>query len=188
MGLYVVEWLIENCLVPGETEAETARVFSTSLLETFSRPDGYTIHWTVENGKANLITTHVVLDTRHDEYEEKIFFVIQCKAPGLERQSSVWDEVAENLREYLGGITSDNRKFGAVAIGKLVRFYEFDEATGSLVDFDGDGTVYQMDLQCQAITEKFMHFREHYLILFHVVWRRRVERVVIKMFIWRCGG
>jgi hypothetical protein len=94
------------------------------LTEYFKHTDGYTTvpEMLLVTGKPDLFTTHPVLDERHNE---KKFLVVECKAPGLESQDSVWDEAVKQLQRYLLGIKSRNhRKFGAIAVGRVVQFYE----------------------------------------------------------------
>ena len=65
----------------------------------------------------------------------KKFLIVECKAPDLEGPGSVWGEGARQLQEYLSTITGNHRKFGAVAVGRYVRFYELVDV--DLVDFEG---------------------------------------------------
>ena len=107
-------------------------------------------------GFADLFTAHIVLDTR---YNERKFLIVECKAPGLETQDAVWTEASIQLRTYLSAIHGNHRKYGAIAIGKVVRFYEW---TNDLIDFNGDDGIYYLDRQCQSISQKLEYFKKNH--------------------------
>jgi len=140
------EWLIQNRLVPGQSEAQTSRVWIMILTDIFKRADGYSTgsEMTFSGGRADLFTAQVVAKTRHEEMK---FLVVECKPPNQERRGKVWKEAAEQLEGYLTAITSRNRKFGAISVGKYVRFYELVKTEGKqyLTDFNGDRSVYRLD-------------------------------------------
>lgn len=99
------------------------------------------------SGKADLFTAHLVFEPRA---HEKI--IVECKAPGEEIKTSTWDEGVRQLRLYLGAIpiNSQHRRFGPIAIGKTVRFYE--RTNRQLFDYNNDGSIRYLDRQCQDIT------------------------------------
>ncbi|KAH7324415.1 hypothetical protein B0I35DRAFT_458164 [Stachybotrys elegans] len=159
MAISTIAWYIKNRLVPGRPEGETSRVWNTILNHLFKPEDGYTTgpEMSFGPGRADLFTAHLVLDVR---FTEKKFLIVECKKPGDESQDSTWSEAKGQLQDYLGNITSKNRKFGAIAIGKVVRFFEM---TGSgLVAFEGDDKYYYIDRQCQSVTRKLLYFRENH--------------------------
>jgi hypothetical protein len=160
MEFDVIQWLVKNRLVPGQPEGETSRAWNMILNEIFKLSEGYSTgpEMLMGSGKSDLFTAHLVFDVRHSE---KKFLVVECKAPGLESQTGVWDEAVVQLQRYLNSITSRNRKFGAIAVGRVVRFFELQGR--SLVDFDGDGDIYYLDRQCQSVTGKLTYFRAHHL-------------------------
>ncbi|KAH9883371.1 hypothetical protein F4778DRAFT_664914 [Xylariomycetidae sp. FL2044] len=157
------EWLIQNRLAEGQPEGQTSRIWNEILHHIFTLEKGYTTGFETDlsNGGPDLFPSLVVFDVNHNE---DMFVVIGYKALGPEEQTSTWAEGAEQLQRYLRQIETNNRKFGAIAIGKCVRFYEWvkqpDE--GYLVDFQGDGATYLLDRQCQTVTEKLVYFREHH--------------------------
>lgn len=51
------------------------------------------------------------------------------------------------------------RKFGALAVGRLVQFFEYCETTDGGIALGGDETLYYVDLQCQTITSKLAYVR-----------------------------
>ena len=90
MGIPSLEWLIKNRLVKGQPEGETARVWNDILHTCFPVEDGYSTgpEMSINGGKADLFTAHLVLDK---QWHEKKFLIVECKAPGLESQDSIWE-------------------------------------------------------------------------------------------------
>ena len=123
MEVDTIKWFIKNRLTRGHKEDETSRVWNEILHLEYSIDDGYTTGTEINlNGKADLFTAHLVAETRAKEYK---FLVVECKAPGLETQDAIWDDAADQLADYLGSLAENNSKriFGAIAVGKVVRFY-----------------------------------------------------------------
>ncbi|KEZ45400.1 hypothetical protein SAPIO_CDS1690 [Scedosporium apiospermum] len=155
------EWLIQNRLVAGQSEAQTNRVWIMILTDIFKRANGYSTgsEMTFGDGRADLFTAHVVVRTRHKEMK---FLIVECKPPNQEGQDEVWETAAKQLHGYLMAIASPNRKFGAISVRKYVRFYELVDDEYS-VDCKGDGNVYRLDRQCQSVTAKLLYFQSHHL-------------------------
>lgn len=107
-------------------------------------------------GRADLFTAHIVIDTRLDERK---FLIVECKAPGIETYSSVWKMGVDQLQAYLGSLEGDQRKFGAIAVGKCVRFYEWKDR--ALHDIS-DGKIFYLDRQCQSVMQHLVYFRENH--------------------------
>lgn len=150
MAIPTIAWLIENRLTPKHTEAETSRVWDDILHDYFKSAEGYSTGPEMQfgSGRADLFTAHIVLEGRA---QEKKFLIVECKHPGDESQGGLWRTGTQQLQNYLRRIpTSRHRKFGAVAVGKTVRFYEW--VNGALVDFENDGPIYYLDRQCQDVT------------------------------------
>jgi acyl-CoA synthetase (AMP-forming)/AMP-acid ligase II len=91
---------------------------------------------------------------------EKKLLIVECKAPGLEGQGEIWFNATQQLEGYLKAITTTNRKFGAIAVGKYVRFYELTD--GVLAAFGNDSDYYLLDRQCQSITAKLAYFKANH--------------------------
>ncbi|CAJ2508939.1 Uu.00g139650.m01.CDS01 [Anthostomella pinea] len=136
MELFVVDWLIKERLVKGQPIGETCRVWNEILHQVFQSTDGYSTGMeTLPGGgkAAELFTSLLVIDVIPNY--EKTLLVITSNAPGLEDQAHIWLEAAELLGAHLAAIDADHRKFGAVAVGKAVRFYEWK--VDKLVDLEG---------------------------------------------------
>ncbi|GCB25760.1 hypothetical protein AAWM_08645 [Aspergillus awamori] len=76
------------------------------------------------------------------------FLVTQCKRFDKEGQDSAWAEGVRQLNVYLGEIASSSKGrqygiYGIVAIGKYVRFYEWDRNNRMVVDL-GNGDAYHV--------------------------------------------
>lgn len=162
MAIPTFEWLIKNRLVKGHREAETSRFWDDLLHHYFRVEDGYSTgpekHF--GDGRADLFTAHLV---RRPRLNERKFLIVECKGPGSEGQDGVWARGSDQLESYLAGIpqnsTGTYRKFGAIAVGRRVRFYELKN--GELVDLEDDGTIYYLDRQCQSVTAKLEYIREN---------------------------
>jgi hypothetical protein len=160
MEIPSISGLIEDRLVKGQPEGETTRVWDGILHESFSIRDGFSTGFEMMSGsgRAGLFTSHIVLEGTGSE---KKFLIVECKAPGFDDQPGRWKVAVDQLEELLSKVSSCNRKFGAIAIGKVVRFYEL--VGGHVMDFEGDGSVYYLDRQCQTITAKLRYFRQNHL-------------------------
>ena len=100
--------------------------------------------------------------TLEPSYRNTAFLVIECKASSHETtDDGIWEHDVAQLAGCLASIRdqSSSRVFGAIAVGKSVRFYEYDDA---LRDMNGDGTVYNIHRQCKAVTEKLEYIHTHY--------------------------
>lgn len=151
MELEAISWPIKNRLVPDQPEGETSTVWCSILHTLFPMTENYRTGPEMQSGagRADLFTAHIVFDS---QMSEKKFLIVECKAPGQESQAGTWTDEVAQLQRYLGKVSksSNHRRFGAVAIGKTVRFYEL--VNGSLVDFDNSDTMYYLDRQCQDVT------------------------------------
>ncbi|KAM0415939.1 hypothetical protein ACHAPT_013092 [Fusarium lateritium] len=150
--------LIKTRLVPGNPEGETSRVWDDILHDVFPSRENYSTgpEMSLGQGQADLFTAHVVIDTK---FNERKFLIVECKAAGLETQTSVWGMGVEQLQQYLGAVRGNQRKFGAIAVGKCVRFYEWKD--GELQDLS-EGQILYIDRQCQSVMHQLVYFRENH--------------------------
>ncbi|KAF4467051.1 hypothetical protein FALBO_6086 [Fusarium albosuccineum] len=150
--------LINLRLAKGQPEGETARIWDDILHNVFPGKDNYSTgpEMLMGAGRADLFTAHLVLDTR---FQEKKFLIVECKASGLETQNDIWATGVEQLEQYLGSISGHHRKFGALAVGKCVRFYEWKD--GVLHDM-ADGEIFYLDRQCRTVMRHLVYFRENH--------------------------
>ncbi|KAF1961772.1 hypothetical protein CC80DRAFT_436093, partial [Byssothecium circinans] len=122
MANQMVAWLIKNRLIAGQLEGETARVWNTILQIEFPAADGYATgpETQIAGRRADLFTAHIVFGNQAQEFK---FLIVECKRPALEGQNQVWEAAGSQLSTYLSGIANtrpSGRKFGAVAVGKVV--------------------------------------------------------------------
>lgn len=80
---------------------------------------------------------------------------VVCRAAASEVREGVWEECAGELRKHMEDLeyTTGRRRFGAVAMGKIVRFCEY--ADGVVVYLDGDSTAFHARRQCRTIQGKW---------------------------------
>ena len=154
MELPIIEWYIENRLTNGNPEYETARVWNLVLNRILKFGDGYSTGFET---MAGISTNHLALEVK---LREKIVFVIKCIAPDTETKLPILQEQADQLKDYLKAIKTHRRKFGAIAAGKTVRFYELRD--GDLVDFEDDSSTYYLDRQCASVSRKLGLFTVQY--------------------------
>lgn len=165
MANQTIGWLIKNRLVKGQAEGEVSRVWNSILQIEFPIATGYATgpETLIEDRRADLFTAHIVFEGQTQEYK---FLIIECKAPGLESQDKIWEEAKEQLDAYLAGIATGKsrkkRKFGAIAVGKCVRFYEWNSATPKTADALDNGVIYYLDRQCQTVTNWLRFFRDNH--------------------------
>ena len=157
-----LEKVIEVTLSSGNSESKTSVVWLTILGLVFPANQGFFAgpEGDLDGGHGYIFSLQTVLSPK---FLRKYFFVVVCKKPGDEPQPGTWSQAVDQLRDHLGGTLakdeSKGRIFGAVAVGKAVRFYEYDE--GNLSDMNGDGEAYYIDRQCQTVTRKLEYIREH---------------------------
>lgn len=153
-----IQWLIKNRLVAGQPEGETSRVWNCILNFVFPVDEGFSTgpEMPLRGNSADLFTAHMVYsDSGH---EDRKFLVVECQAPGTELQADAWKEAADQLRTYAQGLSHNDKRFGVIAIGKAVRFYEMDGH--GLKDYQDDGGIYRLDRQCQTVTQKLLSFKD----------------------------
>ncbi|KAI1808839.1 hypothetical protein F4811DRAFT_548416 [Daldinia bambusicola] len=130
-SLPFVEALIRNRLVEGNPESETFRVWDNILHCCFPGEQNFSIGrgTILGGGRADLFTSYLVLEPGFDE---RIFLIVKCKAPGLEtRNDDIWRQAVTQLEEYFGGSIAG-------------------------------GEVFRIDRQCKSITEQLLYFRENH--------------------------
>lgn len=112
-------------------------------------------------GRADLFAAHHVFEPKAREAK---FFIVECKAPGKESQTGIWNEAWDQLITYLSGIHPKHagRRYGAIAVGKGVRFYEWISNPGTLRDLSltGSQEMLYLDRQCRTVTDHLMHIRQ----------------------------
>jgi hypothetical protein len=164
MEIETVCWLIKNRLQPGKPEGETARVWNTILTSYYPAALGFSTgpEMPIGSGRADLFTAHLVIATIAKEYK---FLIVECKAPRLETQGGVWTEAITQLNVYLGSIAAQRNKriFGAIAVGKVVRFYEWDWESSQVENVAQNDAYFYIDRQCQTVTGWLAFFRDNHL-------------------------
>lgn len=110
--------------------------------------------------RPDLFTSHLVFSLSTSVREHK-FLVVECKAPGQEGAASIWTEGLTQLNNYLASIAhnSNKPKFGAIAVGKVVKFYRWDKNNGVARNMAGDDTYFYLDRQCRSVMRYLTHFR-----------------------------
>lgn len=151
--------MIENRLIEGESEGPTATVWNQIFHQVFPSREYYItwFEWNSNDSGLDVFASQLVKDSIW--YERK-FLIVECKAPGIEGQEA-FDE--ERLTRDLAAIATpekDHRKFGAIAIGKAVRLYEY-KATEGLKPLENDVTIYYFDRHCQTVTRKLEYIRQN---------------------------
>jgi hypothetical protein len=160
MEFEAILWLIKHRLVAGQPEGVTSRVWNSILTHIFTLKDGYTtgLEPTFGEDAEDPFLAHLVLNVEHSE---KKILIVESKAPGLEDRKSIWTDGVNQLEQYLATMRTTNRKFGAIAVGRLVQFFEM--VGSNLIYFQDDGTQYHIDRQCQSVTNKLEYFRDNHL-------------------------
>lgn len=145
-----INWYINN-----HAEGATSRVWNIILSTYFPLSEGYT------TGPEMSITgnsTHLALSTTSCELK---FLVVECVAPRFDTQSSVWEDGLNQLEDNLAAIfhRNRNRVFGVIAVGKVVKFYEWDRVGERAHGMAGGDALFYLDRQCKL--KYLTYFRKH---------------------------
>lgn len=120
---------------PGSLEETVQSLWQTIIVEWFPARDGYKYGFkaaTLANRNQPDISViqinALVPNPRNsNHFDERQILLVECKRPSLDTPRSWNDTLAGQLHDDLAqNINSSNRLFGAVAIGKKVKFYQFD--------------------------------------------------------------
>ncbi|KAI6087575.1 hypothetical protein F4821DRAFT_236124 [Hypoxylon rubiginosum] len=152
-----LEFLIENRLVKGGTEGDTSAIWNNILWAYFTARDNYAI------GPETFLSSRgvslsVARFIPENNWEELTFFNVACMGPGLEAEETIWEDAAAQLGKDLAGISGKHRKYGAVAVGRYIRFYEWK---GGKLFSIADSQTFRLDRQSKAITDQLLYFREN---------------------------
>lgn len=146
---------ITHDMVSGKDEGQTRAAWDDILHRFFSEHQFITgAQLQLGSGMVNLVTSIVVREPT--VRRQKFFVLVECKAPGNSTFDSTWQGDVDQLKGYFVDLDRSRRentpmrKFGAVANGKNVRFYEWLAAEEALIDF-GDGRSLYIDRECQDV-------------------------------------
>jgi hypothetical protein len=103
--------------VKGQLEGETTRVWDDILHNYFKSREGYSTgsELMIGRGFADIFTAHIVLGTR---YNEKKFFIVECKAPGLETRDAVGKKHLPSCEYTFPPSTGTTESTGQLPLGK----------------------------------------------------------------------
>lgn len=76
-----------------------------------------------------------------DQHKAVPFLVTQCKRREFEYRNSGWAEGEAQLERYLRGLRPRNRRgrlYGIVAVGRLVRFYKWNDNIDDIEAWSAD--------------------------------------------------
>lgn len=144
---------LSDLLTPEGGTFGTSAFWSTLIAFTLPSKDGYfTGPARPEDDETTCL--RVVKTIMDPEFVVNEYFWVVCKAAGSEAREGVWEECAGQLRRYMESPEgrADRRLFGAVAMGKVVRFYEYVD--GAVTDLHGDNTTFHVRRRCKAIQDK----------------------------------
>lgn len=162
MAQQTIEWLLKYRVVSGEPAGETARVWNAILAMVFPVADLYTTGFDMlaTQGTLVLFSSKAVSNQTREECE---FFIIECIAPTVEAQDPGWEPYLGQLNSLLGKASSRDgkRKFGAIAAGHVVQFFEWDRNSGCAMNADAYDRRFYIDRQCQSVTRWLQYFRDN---------------------------
>ncbi|KFX85882.1 hypothetical protein V490_09345 [Pseudogymnoascus sp. VKM F-3557] len=171
MELESISWLIKNRLRPELHEGETKRIWITILSWFFSAAAGYATgpEMTMDGQRrADVVATHIFKTTRMNEIN---FLVVECKAQKYITTPTAWGKAFGELKGYLAYIyhnkykkRSGKRLFGAIAIGRTVKFYEWVGGKDSpLKVIAGEDQPLYINRQCRTVTDWLTYIRENHV-------------------------
>ncbi|KAI9840877.1 MAG: hypothetical protein M1837_001256 [Sclerophora amabilis] len=158
-----INWAIRNRLLPGYPEGETGRVWNAILSKYFPDREGYATgpDMAKVTGRLALLTSHIVDITADRDYG---LLVVECKAPGFETEDGVWREAVAQVESFLRRFAASHQRrvFGAISVGKAVKFYEWDRTSEQVRNVAGDNAMFYLDLHCQTVSDWLIYFRENH--------------------------
>lgn len=168
MEVNSINWLIDNRMRPEHHEGETKRIWLTILPWFYTATTGYATGAEMTmNGTetADIVVTHIKKIRKINELN---FLIVECKAPHLFTPDTHWNDAFDELKRYLTytytarGYTArgGKRLFGAVAIGKGVKFYEWDGSSAILLS--GDAPLY-IDRECRTVMSWLEYARDNHV-------------------------
>ncbi|CAH0042788.1 unnamed protein product [Clonostachys rhizophaga] len=128
--------------------------------ETFPMREGYHVRLESEpiSGRADCKVYHFE-QTRNPKKVE--FLGIECKQGHHETQDDSWDLAREQLITYLTGFQGSAKVFGAICMGKNVRFYRFfpaqDDEPATIEEMDEN--VIRIDRQPQTVVRRLEYIK-----------------------------
>lgn len=116
--------------------------------------------------RSDIVATHLLKEEEETDRWQQ-FLVIECKIARYESDAGAWRATTDKLRRQLESLCRSGRArfvkrfFGIVAIGKLLRFYEYISGEGMRA-FEGDEKTYLIDRQCRTVTERVLYIQQHH--------------------------
>lgn len=165
MDIQSIAWSIKTKLVAGNKERETKGVWTTLLAVAFPPQDGFMLNpeFDLPSGRPDILVSRVSVSRRTQRHS---FFIVECKPPCRETEGALWETATSQLLRYLRSIADDrrvagstNRKFGAIAMGRVVRFYELVD--DNMIPLRNGNETYYIDLQCRTVTGLFNYIRQN---------------------------
>ncbi|KAJ5710074.1 hypothetical protein N7493_009666 [Penicillium malachiteum] len=145
---------------PGSHEGTVQDLWNIIVLDRFPSHEGYKYLWKGPNN--SLHEPHIIIiqlydrpptsqnSSDFDDSDERQIFLMKCRSAPLDIPPNDTEE-ERIFDELLQALNDKGKIFGAVAIGKKVRFYRFEEADsensisrlhdGTIDIDDPDGTV-----------------------------------------------
>lgn len=159
----MIEWLLKYRVVSGEPAGETARVWNAILAMEFPIADLYTTGFDVRATQGTLVL-YVAKAVSTQSGGQCEFLIIECLAPTVEAQDPGWEPGLSQLNSLLGRAASRDkkRKFGAIAAGWVVKFFEWDREAECVVNLEPHDGVLFIDFECQSVTNWLQHFRDNH--------------------------
>ncbi|CAI6043296.1 unnamed protein product [Clonostachys chloroleuca] len=150
-------------LRPTTRESAIRNIWADILHESFPRHEGYLVRQETEPipGRSLRADCKVFHFEQNRNPHRMEFLGIECKQGHYETQGNSWDLAQEQLITYLIGFRGSPRVFGAICMGKNVRFYRFfpaqDDEPATLEEMDAD--FIRIDRQPQTVVRRLEYIK-----------------------------
>ncbi|OJJ41803.1 hypothetical protein ASPWEDRAFT_179500 [Aspergillus wentii DTO 134E9] len=154
-------WQIENRIQPGAPEKKITGTWNTILSMFFPPTQGYMSNFnrTRADGPLDVFIEHI--ETHAPQPRPFKFLYVQCTASGNEDIDEVWEEklliLSDQLRQF-----NSKRVFGAIAVGRAVKFYEWNSEMGKAVSLEQNPSPLFIDRHCQTVARHLEYIRNHH--------------------------
>ncbi len=167
MKILTLQWYIENRLLGEDPAVDMARIWNIILTWIYPIGSGYTTgpEASVGEGSSAFSTRHMIFGAG-----EFTTLIVQCRPPEYETDTSTWNDCVVQLSDQLCSVAADVetprlggiRHFGAIAIGRLVRFYEWKRDEQRIQNVASNDACFYVDRQCETVTHWLDYFRDHH--------------------------
>lgn len=149
-----------------DPEGVTSGIWNLILNLEFPVTDNY-VHrpqYGTTGNFTDMTTMQWIKRPGHENFVQCKFLITQCKRNARSTQDSAWREGEEQIRRYLGRLVHTDsykhRRWGIVAIGRLVKFYRWDFRAKDIQIMGTRNDPYDIESEATIIRRKLKEIRD----------------------------